>query len=415
MLQNLEWTKATVNGKKAAFVVFNNNMWLLSYCRDWDRPDDFGYADVPKHSFFKAMIIEEHIQDIYHSWQDWRAGHLYRELSPENIKFPGEPGYERGVRRTRRSNETSEPQVEVVFEEVIDEELTDNNDGSIDFYLRNYTTANIYQGLNGYHNSHQRGFMNQPRNDYRGHRIGIELEIEANSRVLQTEICDKTSNWFTRESDGSLGQYGIEFITIPLLPDDAKSYGTWMPLCTYLKNKAKSWDTGRCGLHVHIGREILGDTENEKQLALGKLLIFYQSEIESWDKGISVFGRARCYNQPDGDTEEIKAVKCLGKEVLKDPTVLDKVDRAMKRKFTGNRYFAVNLTNNATIEFREGKGSINADRIIAVVTLTESICLFCRETEAHELTIDKFINWLYNHVDCGNPLYRYLGITQQDR
>lgn len=407
---NGKFIKATVCGKKAGFVVYNGDMWLLSYCRGWDTPSAPDYDDVPKHGFHRCMKIEVGVLS-YSSWQDWRSANNYSTLSSERIFFPGEQGFEREIRRRRcnrgEANSTTTAENEA-------QTATSNEGNGIDFYLPKYTTTNVYEGVNSYHASHCSGYLNQPNVPFTGHRIGIELEVEGNSSNCYYDISSKKSNWFTRERDGSLGCNGIEFITIPLLPSDAKSYETWMPLCDYLKTRAKSWDTGRCGLHVHIGREILGDTEEEQQLTLGKLLIFYQGDIEDWSNAIAVFGRDRCYHQPDGDTEEIKAVKCLGKAVLKDADVFNQVDAAMKRRFGSQRYFAVNLTNSHTIEFRKGRGSINADRIIAVVTFVEAICLFCRSTNAHELTLDNFKQYLFHNVPCGNPVYRYLNMTQQD-
>lgn len=428
MLQNLAWTKATVNGKKAGLVVFNGNMWLLSYCTAWNESGHINYADVPNHSFFKKMVISSDVEfESFAAWRDNFMRHDESRIVFHSIALPGEDGFNREIRRrtnrtvianaetpapaTAESETLPEPPSEVVIETPV---LESQNDESIDFYLTNYTTANIYQGQNGYHASHARGFMNQPRNSFTGHRIGVELEVEANDNIKHREITDCTSNWFTRERDGSLGGLGVEFITIPLLPEDAKSYATWQPLCNFLKTRAKSWNTGRCGLHVHLGREILGNDENERQMTLGKLLIFYQGDVENWVKATAVFGRERCYHQPDGDTEELKAVKLLGKGVLKDAEVFNKVDTAMKERFGTSRYYAINLTNSATIEFRKGRGSINADRIIAVITMTEAICLFCRETMASDLTLENFQNWLFLNVPCGNPMFRYLNITQAD-
>lgn len=410
MLQNLDWTKATVNGKKAALVVYDDNVWLLSYTVAWDSPTDPMYENVPAHGFFKKMIISTNTD--FNSFSAWRDDFISCEAGDGfTIALPGEAGFERNIQRRRRNTNTAVPnppaQVEI-------ETPASQNDGSIDFYLPRYTTVNVYRGQNPYHNSHQIGRLNQPRVEFTGHRIGVELEVEANTSVAHRDVINKTSNWFTRETDRSLGSYGIEFITIPLLPCDAKSYDTWNPLVNYLKTKAKSWNTGRCGLHVHIGREILGATETEKQMTLGKLLIFYQSEIEKWNKSTSVFGRESCYHQPDGDTDEIKAVKCLGKSVLKDPDVYEKVDRSVKERFSTSRYYAVNLTNTHTIEFRKGRGSINADRIIAVITFVESICLFCRATEPQDLTLDNFMAWLRRNLAADSPLMRYISDVQPD-
>lgn len=411
--------KATVNGRKAGFVVYSSRIWLLSYTSAWNgdsRPDE-----LPMHGFFKAACVGS-IPNATMTFQAWRNAAMdipvavFQTLGITSVCFPGEEGYERPIRR-RRTSATAQPNAESEREEEVSEQLTQqvvNERPDINFYLPNYRTDVIYRGINGYHASHRVGFLNQPVNSFTGYRIGVELEVEANSGELHNEIIDQTSNWFTRECDGSLGDFGIEFITVPLLPSDAKSYTTWQPLCAYLTEKARSWDTRRCGLHVHIGREILGESEAERQMTLGKLLIFYQSEIEKWVHATAVFGRSQCYHQPNGDTDEINAVKLLGIEVLQHPSVYSKVDTAMKNKFRSSRYYAINLQNTHTIEFRKGRGSINADRIIAIVTMAEAICLFAKATEPQNLTLSNFIMWLRLNVPCGNPVYRYLNITGAD-
>lgn len=411
-LREGNFIKATVNGRKAGFVMYDGLLWLLSYTSAWNQPDI--PEGLPMHGFFKALLLDfiPNTQNAPRTIQAWRANFLDCEqpcCGITSIFFPGEEGYERPIRRRRTSTEaTTAAEAESEAERVVTERP------NIDFYLPNYTTERIYIGQNGYHSSHSAGYMNQPTIPFIGHRIGVELEVEANSRDLLNEINGKSSNWFTRECDSSLGNNGIEFITIPLLPGDAKSYATWEPLCAYLGGKAKSWDTGRCGLHVHIGREILGNTEDERQMNLGKLLIFYQGDVEKWVNATAVFGRSRCYHQPDGDTDEINAVKLLGVEVLQNPNVYAKVDTAIKAKFSTSRYYAINLQNTHTIEFRKGRGSINADRIIAIITMTEAICLFAKATEPQNLTLENFITWLRLNVPCGNPVYRYLNITGAD-
>lgn len=408
-LENNDFIKATVNGKKAGLVVYGDYVWLLSYVSAWDTPALREYRHVPAHSFHRKRKLC-HCAGFC-SFVEFRRHITRADNDIFSMYFPGEQGFEREIRRRNRVRSMPET-VETPQENAPAQEAPVSPD--IDFYLPNYSTDNIYQGQHSYHSSHAAGFLNRPTVPFSGHRIGVELEIEANTTELRAEIVAKKSNWFTRERDGSLNGYGIEFITIPLLPDDAKSYATWQPLCDYLKTRAKSWNSGRCGLHVHIGREILGVTEEERHINLGKLLIFYQGDIETWSNATAVFGRERCFRQRDGDTDEIKAVRCLGKNALKDPAVLSKVDAAMKTKFNGDRYYAVNLQNSATIEFRKGRGSINSDRIIAIITFTEALCLFVKATQPCELTLENFQRWLFNHVPCGNPVYRYLNITQTD-
>jgi len=277
-----------------------------------------------------------------------------------------------------------------------------------EFVLKEYTTDNIYEGFHSYHHSHRDGFFNKPKEDKpNSHKIGVELEIEANSQAAKNKINKFRSNWFTQESDGSLGSYGIELITIPLLPKDAKARSTWESLCEALSPIAKSWDRNTCGLHVHIGREILGSNAEQKSETLGKLLFLYHHFIKDDPINIAIYGRSRAYLDKDGKTEEGNAVLLLGTSVLKDKSVKDKVDKAMKAKSNGDRYFDINIQNEKTVEFRKGKGSINVDRITSIIEYSEKMCLFAKQAKWEDVTGENFKKWMREKVAKTSPLYRY--------
>lgn len=276
-----------------------------------------------------------------------------------------------------------------------------------DFILKEYTTDNIYEGFHSYHHSHRDGFFNKPKHDKDGYKIGVELEIEANSSAAKGKINRFRSNWFTQEGDASLGSNGIELITIPLLPKDAKARATWETLCETLSPIAKSWDRNTCGLHVHIGREILGSTAEQRSETLGKLLFLYHHFLKENPVNIAIYGRSRAYHDQDGKTEEGKAVLLLGMSVLKDKSVKDKVDKAMKYKSNHDRYFDINITNEKTIEFRKGKGSINVDRITSIIEYSEKMCIFAKQVKWEDISDESFMKWMREKVSKTSPLYRY--------
>lgn len=189
--------KATVNGKKAGFVVFNNKIWLLSYVTAWDEPSEPGYDNVPRHGFFKKKRVWSlgyPIDVDETTFEGWRNCVIEREDFitgfMRTIAFPGEDGYEREIQRRSRRNadaatepattgtetpsETQQPETTTVTSEAVP------TTPDIDFYLPNYTTDNIYRGQHGYHNSHASGFLNQPNVPFDGHRIGVELEVVGN-------------------------------------------------------------------------------------------------------------------------------------------------------------------------------------------------------------------------------------------
>lgn len=275
------------------------------------------------------------------------------------------------------------------------DESTENAEETESFIAEGYTQNIMFSGEHGYHYHHDRP-MNTPIGGYLGYRIGIELEVEFHSESQKDEFAEMKSNWFYLEHDGSLDSCtGIEIITIPLLPKDVKSEDFWKPLTSYLGDIASSWDTSTCGLHVHIGREILGRNEAERSESLGKLLYLYHHYVKDTRFNINVYGRERGYGDTDGKTSLGDAAKRFGSKILKDKDCAEKVKTEMIDKSQrGGRYFDINIQNNATIEFRKGRGSINPKRIAMVVEYSERLALYAKSTPWGQISYEDFIKYL---------------------
>lgn len=414
--------KAYVNGKKAAFIYRpeDNKVYLLSYVRTWndDEMNPIGENNLPvgcgfsRRSFhyIKAVLVYTYNES---SWETL-SQIITREFDFINsIILEGSEQYNEIVNRivTRRRNNANNS---TITQPVIPDATYEHE--SIDFYNSHYSTNHIYQGRNDYHDSHANGYLNRNIVGYTGYRIGVELEVVAPNREAFESAISKKSNWFTREYDGSLGGNGIEYITVPLIPDDARNPQTWKKLIEFLKSiGAKSWNTGTCGLHVHIGREMLGDSEYERQMTLGKTLLFYQGVLNDSSQAKKVFGRESCYRQPNEKTKAFETADYLGWSTLNSKQVFDVISKKGIEERNRNRYFAINTTNAQTIEFRKGKGSINVSRIIAIITYCESIINFCKQTqEIDKLTEDNFQTWIKRNIPNDNPLMMYLGFLDSD-
>ena len=271
-----------------------------------------------------------------------------------------------------------------------------------------YTSDRIYNGVHSYH-SHHGETHNKAKTATRGHRIGVELEIEFNASSGKTMWHNKAkSNWFYSERDGSLSDStGVEIITIPMNPKDIKNRETWEPLIDYLSGKAKSWDSPRCGLHVHVGREILGSNPEQQSETIGKLLYLYHHFVNGSSMNTKIFGRERAYNEKDGKTKEGDAVATLGSGVLKLKEVKDTLKKGMIDKSSTDRYFDINLQNTNTIEFRKGRGSIKASRIIMVIEYCEMLCKYAKQAKWEEISREKFVDYIVDKVSKDSPLYRF--------
>lgn len=285
--------------------------------------------------------------------------------------------------------------------------LVDMED-AMSFINDKYVTDTIYKGVHGYHHHH--GITpNSAKTSTRGHRIGVELEIEFKSRDQKTKWSNKAkSNWFYCERDGSLNDStGVEIITIPMNPKDIKARATWEPLINYLSDKAKSWDSPRCGLHVHVGREILGSNPEQQSETIGKLLYLYHHFVNNTPMNTKIFGREHAYNEKDGKTKEGEAVATLGSGVLKLREIKDTLKKGMIDKSSSDRYFDINLQNTNTIEFRKGRGSIKASRIIMVIEYCEMLCKYAKSAKWEEISKDKFVEYVVANISKDSPLYRF--------
>ena len=276
---------------------------------------------------------------------------------------------------------------------------------AMSFFHDKYERRLTYKGVQGYHHHHGET-PNAPIKSVRGHKIGVELEVEFKNSYGKTRWHDKaTSNWFYCERDGSLNDNGVEIITVPMNPKDIKSRATWEPLIEYLSDKAKSWDSPRCGLHVHIGREILGSNPEQQSETIGKLLYIYHHFVNGTPMNTRIFGRDRAYNEKDGKTREGDAVATLGSGVLKLKEIKDTLKKGMIEKSSSDRYFDINLQNSNTIEFRKGRGSIKVSRIIMVIEYCEMICKYAKYAKWEEISKDAFVSYVVSNISKESPLY----------
>jgi hypothetical protein len=255
-----------------------------------------------------------------------------------------------------------------------------------------YTSTELYHGFCGYH-SHRGCRFNTAKRGTSKYLVGIELEVEFTERCHRDNFVARESNWFYCESDGSLGSNGCEIITIPLHPQDATDVEMWNPLVDSIKDNAEAWDTGRCGLHVHVSRTILGNTADLQTENLGKLLYLYHHHLKDTRLNIEIYGRSRGYNENDGKTKYGDAVATIGKEILKTKGIKEKLSAEMRDKARSTRYFDINVQNSATIEFRKGRGSINSRRIVSVIEWSTLMCEYVKITPWQQIDYQDFVSW----------------------
>ena len=208
--------------------------------------------------------------------------------------------------------------------------------------------------------------------------FGFELEVESGNKTtcgdMSEILYDNMENFTVYESDGSLDN-GFEIISVPYDIEFYKEEGhdLIINMLDLLKeNKFKSHDTSTCGLHVHVGRQGLGNTFKERHDNVLKVSCI----IEYFKEELTLFSRRK-----EGQINRwCKFVtNGIGKEDLTKEKIINIVED------NKGRYNALNLNNEPTIEFRLFRGTLKKESFLATLEIVNNICKFCRENDFNSL------------------------------
>jgi len=203
--------------------------------------------------------------------------------------------------------------------------------------------------------------------------FGIELETEYPERASNTEkavskVVTDESLWYAK-SDGSLNN-GVEFVSHPGTLDFWRKTG--FPWASGLVNAGfRSHDTTTCGIHIHVSRNALSETE---WLRVAKLFR---------DSNALVTRAAR------------RASSYYAQNVQGETT--GKLRRKIRRTDTNiSRYQAINFLNEETVEFRIFKGTLLPSSIQGYVEFVNAVCTFAQNCSLMKMNPKGFHAWLQN-------------------
>ena len=179
--------------------------------------------------------------------------------------------------------------------------------------------------------------------------FGVELEVDKGCDCHDTarEIINNNKEIYCKH-DGSLRD-GFEIVSHPCTLDYHLNSLDWKKIMdTCLKNGFQSHNAGTCGLHVHISRKAFGESEQEQELNIAKLIYLFE---KFW--------------------LQIKAFSRRTEEQINDWARnygLTTIDEAINEsKSVKGRYYAVNLTNTHTVEIRIFRGTLKYNTFAATL------------------------------------------------
>ena len=215
--------------------------------------------------------------------------------------------------------------------------------------------------------------------------LGVELEIDGGgerdsvAKALMS-IGNRDLEHIYIKHDGSLDE-GMEIVTHPMTLDYHRNQMPWPAVLEKaLAEGYYSHRTETCGLHVHVNRASLGETEWEQEETIARILYFVENH---WNELLRFSRRTK-------RQLEKWASRYGRKDSPKE--VMD----AAKNSHAG-RYTCVNLTNYATIEFRIFRGTLKYNTLIATLELVEELCsvaISYSDTEMSEMTWMEFVSSL---------------------
>ena len=242
--------------------------------------------------------------------------------------------------------------------------------------------------VGGYHSSKRRQVViKDDWSNKRNRWLGVELECEIKSdqttredkaRFLNDLINDgEIGSKVFFETDGSLN-YGLEIVSQPM------SLPMHQDLWQWLNNKdavrhMRSHNTTTCGLHVHVSRNPL----TQDQIA--KMVVFVN------DRSNEALIKAVARRYAEG--------YCRIKE--------KEIGSAHQ---SNDRYEAINITSERTIEFRIFKGSLKYESVMSAIEFANALTDFTASPVlgVKDLTTDRFMDFINSGQTEASVLVPYL-------
>lgn len=207
--------------------------------------------------------------------------------------------------------------------------------------------------------------------------LGLEIETSANAQ-FSSIVTGAPPDVMYGKSDSSIGGSNpVEIVTHPATLDWFNDHFPWQVLSDMAKSGAKSYRDASCGIHIHVSAAAFTAPHMFRFLAF-----HYRNPSTA-----QAIGQRGSVNY------------CSWSKWLETrPNI---IKYATKRQKPSDRYMAVNLTNDETIELRYFRGNLNPARVRknlqwvqAVYEYTKSVPVGADGLESPLLSAASLFEWL---------------------
>jgi hypothetical protein len=206
--------------------------------------------------------------------------------------------------------------------------------------------------------------------------LGVETEVELggesdrNAAHVVDSLVGKDGKPFAYVShDGSLNN-GFEIITQPAtlgyhnsMEEQIKNTFKWLVSQGYRAHNAHN-----SGIHVHVNRAYFGEDEEN---CIMKLLFLIE---KFWDE-IVIFSRR--------DYERSKSyMRKVSESFSSNDSFMNNYNKSHNHD---GHYYALNITNDNTIEFRMFKSTLNVNTYMCILEFVDNLCKLVKHKSTEEL------------------------------
>jgi DNA-directed RNA polymerase subunit RPC12/RpoP len=218
--------------------------------------------------------------------------------------------------------------------------------------------------------------------------MGFELEIDdggednRNAGIV-VDILNSNALFGYCSHDGSLHD-GFEIITQPATLEYHNSIkNVYNELCSKMKSLGySSHDTTTCGFHVHVNRDFFGDSRENQNAAIRRLVFITE---KFWNE-LVIYAR-----RPE------KRMERYAKKIA--PMEITEYMRRANQSHDHNfHYYALNIANEDTVEFRMFKGTLNVNTILATLQLVNNLCIVAKNNTLDEIRQMHFEDFVTSRV-----------------
>lgn len=216
---------------------------------------------------------------------------------------------------------------------------------------------------------------------------GIELELDQGGEVSSNaqkllDYANQDNDYIYAKHDGSLSN-GFELVTHPMTLDhhiNEVDYSGLFKMAIAMGYRSHQTET--CGLHIHVNRSAFGESHEEQEEVIARIVFFVENH---WNELLK-FSRRTEY-----------AINRWASRYGISENAKNTYKKAKERHL--GRYVAVNLENYDTIEFRLFRGTLRYQTFIATLQLVDEICHTCtylNDEELEGLSWSSFVLGIYD-------------------